>query len=105
MHECRTKKGPSTEGLLSWIREVLNRGHTNVHLLVTSRPVQNIESALIEFAHHDDIMHIQDSLITDDIRAYVRKKVREDDGFKRWRSKREVQNEIETRLMKKADGM
>jgi hypothetical protein len=40
---CCTRKGPWTEGLSSWIREVLNLGQRNVHLLVASRPEQNIE--------------------------------------------------------------
>lgn len=105
LDECRTKKGPSTEGLLSWIREVLNSEQRNVHLLMTSRPEQDIEFGIREFAHNDDIVSIQSSLITDDIRAYVRTRVREDNGLKRWRSQPEVQNEIETRLMEKADGM
>ena len=105
LDECRTRKGPSTEGLLSWIREVLNEERGNVHLLVTSRPEQDIESEIMEFAHIDDVVPIQSSLITNDIRAYVRTRVREDNGLKRWRSQPEVQNEIETRLMEKADGM
>ena len=105
LDECRTRKGPSTEGLLSWIREILNSEQRNVHLLVTSRPVQDIESKIMEFAHIDDVVPIQSSLITNDIRAYVRTRVREDNGLKRWRSQPEVQNEIETRLMEKADGM
>ena len=105
LDECRTRRGPPTEGLLSWIREVLNSEQRNVHLLVTSRPEQDIEVGIMEFAHNDDIVPIQSSLITDDISAYVRTRVRDDNGLKRWRSQPEVQNEIETRLMEKADGM
>jgi hypothetical protein len=105
LDECRTRKGPSTEGLLSWIREVLDSSQRNVHLLVTSRPEQDIKSGIMEFAHSDDIVPIQSSLITDDIRAYVHTRVREDNSLKRWRSHPEVQSEIETRLMEKADGM
>ena len=105
LDECRTRKGPSTEGLLSWIREVLNSEQRNVHLLVTSRPEQDIKSEIMRFAHIDDVIPIQSSLITNDIRAYVRARVREDNGLKRWRSQPEVQNKIETKLMEKADGM
>jgi hypothetical protein len=105
LDECITRAGPSTKGLLSWIRELLNSKQRNVHLLVTSRPEQDIESEIMGFAHIDDVVHIQSSLITDDIRAYVRTVVREDDRLKRWRSRPDVQSEIETRLMEKADGM
>jgi len=105
LDECSTRKGKSTEGLLSWIREVLHSEQRNVHLLMTSRPEQDIESGIMEFAHNDDIMPIQSSLISDDIRAYIRTRVREDNGLKRWRLQPGIQNEIETWLMEKADGM
>jgi hypothetical protein len=105
LDECSTRRGPSTEGLLSWIREVLNSEQRNVHLLMTSRPEQDIEVGIIEFAHNDDIVPIHSSLITDDISAYVRTRVRDDNGLKRWRSQPEVQNEIESRLTEKAGRM
>lgn len=105
LDECHTRRGPSTEGILSWIREALNSDQRNVHLLVTSRPVQDIKSGIIEFAYNNSIVPIQSSLISDDICSYVRTRVREDNGLKRWRSQPEVQDEIETRLMEKADGM
>ena len=105
LDECCTRGGPSTEGLLAWIREVLSSEQRNVHLLVTSRPEQDIKSGISEFVHNDDIVPIQSSLITDDIRAYVRTRVREDNGLKRWRSQPQAQNEIETQLMERADGM
>lgn len=38
LDKCRTKKGPPTEGVLSWLEELLISDHQNVHLLVTSRP-------------------------------------------------------------------
>jgi hypothetical protein len=105
LDECRTRKGPPTEGLLSWIRDLRSSEQRNVHLLVTSRPEQDIESGIMAFASNDDIVPIQSSLIIDDIRAYVHTRVREDNGLKRWRSQPKVQNEIESRLTEKADGM
>ena len=105
LDECCTRKGPLMEGILSWIREVLNSGQRNIHLLVTSRPEQDIESGISEFAHNDDIVPIQSGLINNDIRAYVHARVREDNSLKRWRSQPEVQDEIEARLLEKASGM
>ena len=105
LDECRTRKGPPPEGLLSWIRDLLSSEQRNVHLLVTSRPEQDIMSIVSEFAHNGDIVPIQSDLITDDIRAYVRTRVRQREGLKRWQSQLEVQDEIETRLMKRANGM
>jgi len=105
LDECSTRKGLSTEGILSWIREVLNSEQRNVHVLVTSRLERDIESGLMKFAYNDDVVPIQSSLITDDIRAYVHTRVRGDEDLKRWRNRPVIQDEIETRLMEKADGM
>jgi Cdc6-like AAA superfamily ATPase len=105
LDECSTRNGKSTEGLLSWIREVFNSEQRNVHVLVTSRPEQDIESGLMKFAHNDDIVPIQSSLISNDILAYIRTRVSEDEGLKRWRNRPDVQNEIKTQLMEKANGM
>jgi len=59
----------------------------------------------MKFAYNDDVVPIQSSLITDDIRAYVHTRVRGDEDLKRWRNRPVIQDEIETRLMEKADGM
>ena len=105
LDECCTRKGPPTEGLLSWMKDLLNSDQTNVHLLATSRREQDIEFGVRKLAHDNDVVDIQRDLITDDIRAYVRTRVREDEALKRWRTRPDVQEEIETRLMEKADGM
>ena len=105
LDECRTRTGPPTEGLLSWIRDLLESEQRNVHLLVTSRPEQDITLRLSGLTHNDDIVPIQSDLISDDIRAYIRKRVTQDEGLERWRSQPDVQNEIEITLMEKANGM
>jgi ankyrin repeat protein len=105
LDECRTRIGSPTEGLLSWIRDLLESEQRNVHLLVTSRPEPDIKSEVGELAHDDDIVPLQSDLITDDIRAYVHTRIREGNGLKRWRSQPEVQDEIETQIIKQADGM
>ncbi|KAH0562441.1 hypothetical protein GP486_002866 [Trichoglossum hirsutum] len=105
LDECRTRMGSLTEGLLPWIKDLLESEQRNVHLLVTSRPEQDIKSQVSELAHDDDIVPLQSGLIAGDIRAYVHTRVRRGNGLKRWRSQPEVQDEIETRLMKRADGM
>lgn len=78
---------------------------SKVHLLITSRQEEDIESAIAKWARAEDIIPIQGSLISNDIRAYIHTRVREDDGLKRWRSRPDVQEEIESELMEKADGM
>ncbi|PON25351.1 hypothetical protein TGAM01_v205645 [Trichoderma gamsii] len=105
LDECSTRRGPAINGVLSWIREILNTEQRNVHLLVTSRPEQDIESEITQHYQKDDIIAIKSGLISDDIRAYIHARVRENPGLKRWWSHVEVQNEIELRLIEKADGM
>jgi hypothetical protein len=105
LDECRARSGSSEEGVLSWIQEVLDSDQRSVHLIVASRPEHEIKSGIMEFAHHNDIVPIQSSDITDDIAAYVHSRVREDDSLKRWRSQPDVQEEIETKLVAKANGM
>ncbi|OWT42470.1 NACHT and ankyrin domain protein [Pochonia chlamydosporia 170] len=105
LDECCTRQGLSTEGLLLWIRDLLTSEQRNVHLLVTSRPEQDITSAVSGFADKEDIVPIKSDVITDDIRAYVHTRVREHEGLRRWRSQPDVQDEIESRLVDQADGM
>jgi hypothetical protein len=98
--ECCTRKGPPTEGLLLWIKNLLQLEQTNVHLLVTSRP--EIKSEVDEWAHDDDIVPIRSDLIAGDISAYVQAKI---GGVTKWESHPEVRHEIETQLMEKSHGM
>jgi hypothetical protein len=103
LDECHTRKG---QGLLLWIRSLLHLEQRNVHLLVTSRPEHDIESVLSSLAQSpEDIVPIQSDLIDDDIRHYIRARVREGNGLKRWQSHLEVLEEIESHLMEKAHGM
>ena len=105
LDECRTRIGPPTEGLLSWIRHLLGLRQRNVHLLVTSRLEQDIQSNLSDIVQKENIIPIQSDLVRDDIQAYVHTKVRQGDGLRRWREQPEVQDEIEAALMQKANGM
>lgn len=80
-------------------------GAEECHLLVTSRKEHDIELVLSDLAHNEDIVPLQSDLVSDDIRRYINTKVREGDGLKRWRSHPDILDEIETRLMEKANGM
>jgi len=100
LDECSTRAG-----VLAWIRDILASEGRNVHLLVTSRQEQDIESSLSEFTCKDDMIPIQNNLTGGDIRAYIHARIREDEAFKRWGTRPDIQDEIETRLSKKADGM
>jgi hypothetical protein len=84
---------------------LLSSEKAKVHLLVTSRPQEDIQSQITELASEDAMVPIQSDLITGDIRAYIRSRIRHDEGLQRWRSRPDIQEEIEARLMEKVDGM
>ncbi|KAF1816610.1 hypothetical protein P152DRAFT_129840 [Eremomyces bilateralis CBS 781.70] len=91
LDECNARTGSPSEGLLSWMKDFQSSYRKNVHLLVTSRQERDIESIISKFARMDDIIPIQSDLITDDIRAYVRRRVTKGDGLKRWYSEPDIQ--------------
>ncbi|KAH7031901.1 ankyrin repeat-containing domain protein [Macrophomina phaseolina] len=62
----------------------------NVHLLVTSRPEEDIYSAIKTTARTQDVIPIQSNLVAEDIRKYLRPK---------------VQDEIDAAIIKNANGM
>jgi hypothetical protein len=80
-------------------------GHSGLHLLTTSRKEEDIESELQRWLHQGNIVPIPQDPVNHDIRLYVKERVRNDRGFERWHSEPSVQDEIETGLMGKANGM
>jgi hypothetical protein len=102
LDECNTRNGSLTQGLLSWVEE-LRTPESKVHLLVTSRPEEDIRAGISKCARANEMIRIKTEAITGDIRAYVHTRVGE--RLDRWRTRPEVQDEIETRLMEKSNGM
>jgi Cdc6-like AAA superfamily ATPase len=105
LDECSTRKGRPTEGLLSWIRDLVNSEQINIHLLVTSRPEEDIQSGLDDLVNEGSKISIQSNLVTDDISAYIRARVRDGEGLKRWQNRPDVQEKIEEKLIQGANGM
>jgi hypothetical protein len=91
--------------LLTWLRDVLRGERHACRMLVTARREEDIESALQRWILPGESMSLQRNDVNDDIGAYVIDTVRNSDKLGRWYGKPEVQNEIETELVKRADGM
>ena len=104
LDECSTRRGHATEGLLSWIKDLVN-SLSNVHILMTSRQEHDIEEGLRAILDEDELVSIQSDLINEDINAYILNRVKKSEALKRWRKHEDIQEEIETALMKKANGM
>lgn len=56
LDECNTRKGSATVGLLAWIRDLVSSEQRNIHLLVISRPEQDILSGLEDLAHNGKVV-------------------------------------------------
>ena len=97
LDECRSRTD-----LLPWLQSL---GRKDVRILVTSRKEGDIETSLTKWMPATSVLAIQQSAVDDDIRAVVRCRLAEDENLQRWRSMPEVQEQIETKLMAKADGM
>jgi hypothetical protein len=94
-----------TEELLAWLKTLVESTQIVCRLLVTSRREEDIESALQCWTRAEHRIAIQQDEVNHDISAYVKDKVYNGDGLKRWRSRPDLQKDIVVQLMKKADGM
>ncbi|OAQ67814.1 nacht and ankyrin domain-containing protein [Pochonia chlamydosporia 170] len=105
LDECRTRNRSVNEDLLTWMKALVQPQRTKLRLLVTSRPEQEIESAIKDWAGDRDILPIQSDLVAKDIRDYIHTGVHQNKGLERWRSRPDVQAKIEAVLNEKANGM
>ncbi|KAK8186898.1 ankyrin repeat-containing domain protein [Phyllosticta capitalensis] len=105
LDEFETRQGYSEVRLLPWMDQLLKSTKTKVHLLVTSRPEKDIQSFYKSHARSQDIIHIQSDLVSNDISTYVKDRVRNHDGLKKWSCRPKIQDDIEAALLQQADGM
>ncbi|SLM33828.1 P-loop containing nucleoside triphosphate hydrolase [Lasallia pustulata] len=93
------------EELLECIEQIQGWKLRQLHMLVTSRWLIDIKESLEPLTEPRGRMCIQSASVNADILTYVHEKLQNDRSLKRWSSKPKVQEEIETALMQKADGM
>ena len=93
------------EQLLESIEEIQIWGLPQLHMLLTSRQVPDVQQVLELLTSSQNIILIQSKLVDADILIYVHERLQNDSGLKRWRNKPQVQEKVKTTLMKKADGM
>ncbi|KAI2470654.1 hypothetical protein F4781DRAFT_421228 [Annulohypoxylon bovei var. microspora] len=99
--ECtRSNKDQSIE-VLTWI-ENLRKMQMNIHIFVASRREHDIKANIERYARSQDIFPIRSDLIEEDIRTYIHTRVL---NMRSLAQVERVQGEIETTLVKKADGM
>jgi hypothetical protein len=76
-----------------------------LHLLVTSRKERDIENSLESFVGRQNTICLQNELVDKDIQRYVRQRLSNDERLKKWQKDPAIGKEIETALMKGAQGM
>jgi Cdc6-like AAA superfamily ATPase len=86
------------------LKSILELG-SNCRILVTARREEDIETAFRHWTEPEDRISIRESDIDGDIRAYVSHTVRNSNELDRWQSRPGVQDEIESKLVERADGM
>lgn len=77
----------------------------NLHVLLTSRRERDIEASLETFIDHQSVIYLQNKLVDKDIQKYVRQRLYNDRSLSKWQKDTTVMNDIETALMKGANGM
>lgn len=101
LDECETRGRHTTDSVLTWI-ENLRSSLPNVHILITSRPEEDIKSSIEAWAGTQEIVPLQSGLVADDINAFIRTKVQQ---MARWRAQPETQNLIMSTINERANGM
>lgn len=91
--------------LLAWLRDVHEAGPSTCRILVTARREADIESNFQHWMRPASSISIQEGDVDEDIRAYVSHTVRNSKELARWHNMPEVQHEIETELVNRANGM
>jgi len=101
LDECTTRVE-----LLSWMKTLSISDLTRVYLIATSRQEDELESGLSEWIYQENRIPIDKDSVNEDIRSYIKARLQESKEFqKRWASSTSVQEEIESVVGGKADGM
>lgn len=100
LDECDTRDLHASDNVISWSQKLSSQ--PNIHLLITSRPEDDIKSSIESWANTEEIVSLQSRLVADDIDAYIRARVEQ---IERWRTRPDIQNFMATALNERADGM
>lgn len=76
-----------------------------MRVLVTSRKERDIESSLEDIVNGEYIISLQSQVVDKDIQIYVRQRLSNDKGLKKWQKDAEIRREIETTLIEGSRGM
>ncbi|KAK2775415.1 pfs domain-containing protein [Colletotrichum kahawae] len=104
LDECETGKGLRSQGVMPWVKELLE-SPLSIRLLLTCRGEH--KTRLYLEGSTSSRMTLGDELVGEDIRAYVHETLSTRETFERWRRKgyESIQREVEENLVAKANGV
>lgn len=91
--------------LLSILEQMAIWQLKELRVLVTSRKERDIESSLTEIVNRECIIGLQHQVVDKDIQTYVRQRLSDEKGLKKWQKDVEIRQEIETALTEGSRGM
>jgi hypothetical protein len=91
--------------LLSILEQMARWQLKELRVLVTSRQLGDIKSSLEDIVNGEYIICLQSQVVDKDIHSYVRQRLSNDKGLKKWQKDDEIRREIETTLMEGSRGM
>ena len=94
--------GIELTGLLTLMAEWRLRPYS---FLLQSRKERDIEHCLEDLVEENYTISLQSDIVDSDIQLYIRERLCEDKGLRKWRKDGELQDEIEKTLLKGAQGM
>ncbi|KAH7359929.1 hypothetical protein BKA66DRAFT_562105 [Pyrenochaeta sp. MPI-SDFR-AT-0127] len=100
LDECAQRKE-----LTEMIEAIVGWQLSNVHLIVTSRRERDIEISLKGFIDSQNSINLQSEVVDKDIQQYIRQRLSDDRGLRKWGKDAALWQEIETALMKGSKGM
>ncbi|KAL1985679.1 hypothetical protein VTN96DRAFT_7546 [Rasamsonia emersonii] len=96
---------PDREGLLGVLTKIVRWELENLHMIVLSRDEPDIRRSLEDICNEKDTVCLRSGLVDEDIGRYVRHRLANDKKLRRWHKDHEIRQEIETKLIEKAQGM
>ncbi|KAG9519892.1 Pfs, NACHT and ankyrin domain protein, partial [Aureobasidium melanogenum] len=93
---------------LGWLRRIStnrNIAPNKLNIIITSRREYGIESAFLKWVPERNVLPIRADYVNKDISSFVQSQIRLDSRLERWRERPDVQVEIESKLIDKANGM
>ncbi|KAI8151173.1 hypothetical protein K4K49_011135 [Colletotrichum sp. SAR 10_70] len=93
------------EEALDFLDRIMSWEFEHLHILASSRPERLLEETIKTMTTEQNRIHLQSHVIDNDIRTYVQGRLQTDTKLKKWDKLPGVKDEIEEKLMQKADGM